>query len=54
MGIIAGPSAAKVGGYLTWRRIGWPFYVTWNLAAYTKEQEGSSAKAKIAAWSFVL
>ena len=33
---------------------GWPFYVTWNLAAYTKEQEGPSAKAKVAVWSFLL
>jgi len=33
---------------------GWPFYVTWNLAAYTKEQDGPSAKVRVAAWSFLL
>jgi hypothetical protein len=27
---------------------GWPFYVAWNLAAYTKEQEVPSAKARVA------
>jgi hypothetical protein len=31
---------------------GWPFYVTWNLAAYAKEQEGPSAKAKVARLEF--
>lgn len=27
---------------------GWPFFVTWNLVAYAKEQERSSAKAMVA------
>jgi hypothetical protein len=27
---------------------GWPFYNIWNLVAYAKEQEGPSAKAKVA------
>jgi len=33
---------------------GWPFYVTWNLLAYTQEQEGPSAKVKVAVWSVLL
>jgi hypothetical protein len=33
---------------------GWPFYVTWNLAAYTKEQDGPSAKVKVAVCGILL
>jgi len=33
---------------------GWPFYITWNLAAYAKEQEGPSAKARVALCAILL
>ena len=26
---------------------GWPFYVTWNLVAYTREQRGPAAKIAV-------
>jgi len=33
---------------------GWPLYVTWNLVAYAKEQEGPSAKARVAVCAIAL
>jgi len=33
---------------------GWPFYITWNLVAYAKEQERPSAKARVALCAILL
>jgi hypothetical protein len=33
---------------------GWPFYITWNLVVYAKEQEGPAAITKVAVFAILL